>query len=65
MVKISVGTSWKDSKGRTWEVVERLPFGKARIRTTDLRCVGEMYERDIRRILETKNGQATQNGNNS
>ena len=50
MAKIHVGTTWRDAKGRTWEVVERLPFGKFRVRTTDRTRVGEMRGRDIEEV---------------
>jgi hypothetical protein len=47
-VAITIGHNWKDAKGRTWEVIERLPFGMFRVRTTDLSRTGEMSGKAIR-----------------
>jgi hypothetical protein len=49
VTEIKIGTSWTGSNGRTWEVYEILPFGRARIRS-GMRF-GEMYHRDIRAVL--------------
>lgn len=49
---IAVGTSWQDASGRTWEVVERLPFGMFRVRTSDMSRIGEMSGRAILAHLE-------------
>lgn len=46
-MQIGVGTSWKDAKGRIWEVFERMPFGMFRVRTADLSRIGEMSGRAI------------------
>lgn len=46
-MRVFVGTTWTDSRGRTWEVFERLPFGMFKVRTTDLSRVGEMSGRAI------------------
>lgn len=48
-IKVFVGATWTDSKGREWRVTERKPFGRCCIQS-GLRF-GEMYERDVRRIL--------------
>lgn len=45
--KLKVGYTWKDKKGRTWEIIERLPFGMFRVRTTDKSRVGELSGKDI------------------
>ncbi len=50
--KIGVGTKWTDSKGREWEVYERLPFGKFKVRTTDKSRLGELKTNDIRAAIE-------------
>ena len=50
MAKVHVGMTWTDTKGRAWEVVERLPFGKFRVRTTDRTRVGEMRGSDIEQV---------------
>lgn len=53
-MRVTVGIKWKDSKGRTWEVFERMPFGMFKVRTTDLSRLGEMSGRAITAHLENK-----------
>ena len=53
-MRVTVGTTWTDSRGRTWEVFERLPFGMFKVRTTDLSRVGEMSGRAIIAHLHNK-----------
>lgn len=48
-LKVAVGSSWTDSRGRVWTVYERLPFGRARVRS-GMRF-GEMRDRDILPLL--------------
>jgi hypothetical protein len=45
--ELKVGYTWKDAKGRTWEIIERLPFGMFRVRTADGSRVGELSGRAI------------------
>lgn len=51
-VKVGVGTQWTDSKGRRWEVIENLHFGRWAVRTKDRTRVGEMYTRGIVAAVE-------------
>jgi hypothetical protein len=52
---IKVGSTWKDAKGRTWEIIEKMPFGRCRVRTTDRTRVGEMKLADAQRIFDAAN----------
>ena len=48
-IQVAVGTKWTDAKGRTWEVIEDLHFGRFRVRTTDFSRLGEMQGASIRK----------------
>ena len=50
--ELNVGYTWTDAKGRTWEIIERLPFGMFRVRTTNMSRVGELSGREIRAISD-------------
>ena len=39
--KMQVGFKWEDAKGRVWQIWERLPFGRCRVRVVS---VPEAYE---------------------
>ena len=54
-MKIAVGIKWIDAKGRTWEVCDRLPFGRFRVRTSVMSRVGEMRGTDIEAEIVSNN----------
>jgi len=49
---IQIGLTFVDGKGRTWEVIEQLPFGYFRVRTIDLSRVRELRGKKIRAMRE-------------
>ena len=51
-VVIRPGFEWTDQKGRVWEVVEDLSFGRVRVRTKDRSRVGEMRKSEILAEIE-------------
>ncbi|HLF96975.1 MAG TPA: hypothetical protein VI457_07510 [Methylococcaceae bacterium] len=57
---LKVGDKWPGTYGKTWEVVELLPFGYCRVRTTDLCRVGEMRQKAAREcVARAAKGGAT------
>lgn len=48
-----IGSTWTDSKGRTWEVVEMVRVNLYAVRTTDRTRVGEMNAASIRAAMAT------------
>jgi hypothetical protein len=55
---LAVGTQWKDSRGRVWELFERLPFGRNFCRTVDMRFQGEWKTSEIREAITKATGGA-------
>lgn len=61
-MQITKGYTWEDAKGRTWEVMEKLPFGRLRVRTADRSRVGEIREIDLLQELNQSASPALGDG---
>jgi rhamnose utilization protein RhaD (predicted bifunctional aldolase and dehydrogenase) len=48
----SVGMKWTDAKGRTWEVMRMLAFGRYEVATADRKNTAEMRGDEIRLAIE-------------
>ena len=48
---VTMQTRWRDGKGREWQIVEKLPFGRNLCTTVDRRLQGEWTHKEIRHAL--------------
>lgn len=54
MSVIAVGSQWVDAKGRTFEVVEKHPFGKVTVKQLDRAYFGTISHRALRETSKPK-----------
>lgn len=56
---LSMLTRWNDQKGRQWQIVEKLPFGRNLCTTTDRRFQAEWTHAEIRSAMAVHGGTQT------
>ncbi len=54
VVPVTMATRWRDARGREWQIVEKLPFGRNSCTTTDRRYQGDWTHREIREALASR-----------